>query len=52
MGNAKKIEEGALNPMLDPSQNGPQAPSDQIIENQPEVDASLLPNPNLDPRAK
>lgn len=52
MGNAEIIEEGSLNPMLDPNQMGAQAPADQIIENQPTVDAELLPDPSLDPRAK
>lgn len=52
MGNAEVIEEGSLNPMMDPNQLGAQSPADQIIENQPGVDAALLPDPSLDPRAK
>lgn len=52
MGNKEVIEEGALNEMLDPGQLGAQAPADQVVDNQPSVDAELLPNPSLDPRAK
>jgi hypothetical protein len=36
---------------LDPSQMGPQAGPAQQLPNQPSVDASLLPNPALEPRA-
>ena len=36
---------------LDGSQMGPQA-QEAAMPNQPEVDASLLPNPTMDPRAR
>jgi hypothetical protein len=36
---------------MDPSQMGPQAQA-SAMPNQPSVDASLLPNPSMDPRAK
>lgn len=52
MGNSKIIEEGALNPMLDPNAMGADAAAEQVIDNQPSVDGSLLPNPSLDPRVK
>lgn len=52
MGNAKVIDQGVTQEMLDPSQMGAQAPADQVIDNQPSVDASLLANPELEPRAK
>lgn len=37
---------------LDPSTMGPQAPAEAQLPGQPSVDASLLPNPSIDPRAK
>lgn len=37
---------------LDPSSMGPQAPAEAQLPGQPSVDASLLPNPSIDPRAK
>lgn len=36
---------------IDPSQMGPQA-NEAAMPNQPQVDASLLPNPGMDPRAR
>ncbi len=37
---------------LDPSSMGPQAPAEAQLPGQPSVDASLLPNPSIEPRAK
>lgn len=36
---------------MDQSQLGPQAPAENQLPGQPSVDANLLPNPELDPRA-
>lgn len=52
MGNNKVIEEGPTDEILDPSMGGPQSPADQVIEGQPGVDPSLLPDPSLEPRVK
>ena len=46
-----KAAAGNVAPM-DPTQMGPQAGPAQQLPEQPTVDASLLPNPTLDPRAK
>jgi hypothetical protein len=52
MGNQGVIEQGNIQQVMDQSQAGAQAPADQVIDGQPSVDASLLPNPSLEPRAK
>lgn len=48
-------QETAAPPMntapLDPNQMGPQAGPEQQLPGQPAVDANLLPNPSMDPRA-
>lgn len=38
--------------VLDPAQMGAQMPAEQVIQGQPSVDASLLPDASLEPRAK
>lgn len=52
MGNAQSIQQSPNGQILDPSQMGPQAEAATQIPGQPEVDASLLPSPDLEPRAK
>lgn len=38
--------------VMDQSMMGPQANIEEMIPGQPEVNSQLLPNPNLDPRAR
>lgn len=52
MGNAKVIGQGGAANVMDQALGGPQSPADQVIDGQPSVDPSLLPNPSLEPRAK
>lgn len=52
MANKDIVQQGGVQKTLDPSLAGPQAPADQVIDGQPSVDASLLPAPSLEPRAK
>ena len=52
MGNASVIQQGAVNQMMDPGAMGGQAEANELVGNQPDVPAELLPNPNLEPRAK
>lgn len=46
-----KAAEGNV-PVMDPTQLGPSAGPEQQMPDQPSVDASLLPNPSVDPRAR
>jgi hypothetical protein len=52
MGNQEVIGQGGVQQVMDQSLAGAQAPADQVIDGQPSVDASLLPNPTLEPRTK
>jgi hypothetical protein len=52
MGNTSVIQQGSVNQMMDPSAMGGQAEANELVGNQPDVPAELLPNPNLEPRAK
>jgi hypothetical protein len=52
MGNKGVIEQGTIEEMMDPGMMGGQAEATEMVGNQPPVDADLLPNPNLEPRAR
>lgn len=52
MGNQGVIQESPIPKMVDPNVMGGQAGPEMIAGNQPTIDANLLPNPNLDPRAR
>jgi hypothetical protein len=52
MGNKEAIENGQTQEVMDQSMAGAQAPADQVIDGQPTVDGTLLPDPSLEPRAK
>jgi hypothetical protein len=52
MGNQSIIQGNPMGEMMDPNQMGPGAAPEMVAGNQPNVDANLLPNPDLDPRAR
>lgn len=52
MGNNKNIEQNAIPDIFSQEIGGAQAPADQVIDNQPSVNAELLPNAALENRAK
>jgi hypothetical protein len=52
MGNQSIIQGNPMGEMMDPNQMGPGAAPEMVAGNQPTVDANLLPNPDLDPRAR
>jgi hypothetical protein len=52
MGNKSVIEQGDMSGMMDPGVMGGQAEANEMVGNQPSVDAELLPNPDLEPRAR
>jgi hypothetical protein len=52
MGNQEVIQQSPIEGMMNPGVMGGQAEANEMVGNQPSVDADLLPNPNLEPRAK
>lgn len=52
MGNQEVINQSPIEDMINPGAMGGQAEATEMVGNQPDVDANLLPNPNLEPRAK